>query len=194
MIYQKGTVKFTVPLIKFEIFIDNSPIPEVYAAALSGLGVVGENRLLINERFGSWCFIGEIVTTLEVESENTLKKCSLCGNCKLACPSGVHGAKCLSALSQQKNGLNDDEISLLRENNIVWGCDICAEVCPMNKNAGQTYIKEFIENYRDGYTLGEDISGRAYEWRGEKVVSRNYLEISRKSSLDTLENEKSSTK
>ena len=59
------------------------------------------------------------------------------------------------------------------QNNIIWGCDICAEICPLNKNSNITYIKEFIEGYRDSYTLGEDISGRAYEWRGEKTVSRN---------------------
>lgn len=158
---------------KFEAFIDNSPIPEVYAAATAGLGVKGENGLLINEKWGSWCFIGEIVTTLDIKCEKNFKKCSLCGDCKRDCPSGLQRDLCLSALSQQKKELSEEEKALLLQNNIIWGCDICAEICPLNKNSNITYIKEFIEDYRDSYTLGEDISGRAYEWRGEKTVSRN---------------------
>ena len=97
----------------------------------------------------------------------------MCGNCKKACPSGLQRDHCLSALSQQKKELSEEEKALLLQNNIIWGCDICAEICPLNKNSNITYIKEFIEGYRDSYTLGEDISGRAYEWRGEKTVSRN---------------------
>lgn len=158
---------------KFEIFIDNSPIPEVYAAARASLGVKGENGLLINEKWGSWCFIGEIVTTLDIKCENNFKKCSMCGDCKRACPSQVHGEVCLSALSQQKKELSESEKALLLQNNIIWGCDICAEVCPLNKNSEITYIKEFKEGYRKEYVMDEDISGRAYEWRGEKTVSRN---------------------
>lgn len=158
----------------FEPFIDNSPIPEVYAASCAGLGAIGENGLLINERWGSWCFIGEIVTDLVLECANNPKKCSLCGVCKTACPRGIRSADCLSALSQQKKPLSEDEKKALYENNIIWGCDICAEVCPLNRSAELTYIEEFKNGYRDEYTPGEDIKNRAYAWRGEKVIRRNY--------------------
>lgn len=167
-------LKTVFPENNFEWFIDNSPIPEVYAAACAGLGVLGENGLLINKRWGSWCFIGEIVTDLEIDCKNTLKKCPLCGDCKNACPRGIHGAECLSAVSQQKKELSNSQISALKSNNIIWGCDICAEVCPLNKNTELTYIEEFLNGYRNSYSKGEDISGRAYEWRGEKVVKRNF--------------------
>ena len=73
-----------------------------------------------------------------------------------------------------KKELNFAEKAALKKYNTVWGCDICAEVCPLNKNAANTYIPEFISGYRDRYEYGEDISGRAYEWRGEKVIKRNY--------------------
>lgn len=158
----------------FEVFIDNSPIPEVRAAATAGLGLIGENHLLINEKYGSWCFIGEIVTDLEIDTKNQLKKCSVCGVCKNVCPRGVHGGKCLSSLSQQKKDLSDEERELLKKNKIVWGCDICAEVCPLNIETQKTYISEFIAGYRNSYSPDEDIEGRAYEWRGEAVVKRNY--------------------
>ena len=167
-------LKKEFPEYKFESFADNSPIPEVSAAAAAGLGVYGENGLLINKTYGSWCFICEIVTDLEIPAENHFKKCPVCGNCKKACPRGDLEGKCLSAVTQQKKELNFAEKSALKKYNTVWGCDICAEVCPLNKNAANTYIPEFISGYRDRYEYGEDISGRAYEWRGEKVIKRNY--------------------
>lgn len=159
---------------KFESFADNSPIPEVSAAVAAGLGLYGENGLLINKTYGSWCFICEIVTDLEIPCENRFKKCPVCGNCKKACPRGDLEGECLSAVSQQKKELNFAEKAALKRYNTVWGCDICAEVCPLNKNAENTYIPEFINGYRNRYEYGEDITGRAYEWRGEKVIKRNY--------------------
>ena len=62
----------------------------------------------------------------------------------------------------------------IRQNNSVWGCDICSEVCPLNANAQNTYITEFIDGYRDSFVLGEDSSDRAYTWRGTDVINRNY--------------------
>lgn len=170
----KTVLEAEFPQNTFEPFIDNSPVPEVYAAACAELGVMGENGLLINKRWGSWCFIGEIVTDMILDCKNNPKKCSLCGVCKTACPRGIHGINCLSALSQQKKPLSEPEIMAITENNIIWGCDICAEVCPLNKTAELTYIEEFKNGYRDAYTPGEDIKNRAYAWRGEKVVKRNY--------------------
>ena len=155
-------------------FIDNSPIPEVYAAALSGIGVIGDNGLLITEKYGSFVFLGEIVTDLEIETEERIEKCIHCGRCKKACPMN-DGIDCLSRITQKKKDLSDAEKAAIIKYNTVWGCDICAEICPMNKNKEKTYVSEFIEGYRDEYIPGEDITGRAYEWRGEAVVKRNAL-------------------
>jgi len=160
---------------QFEWFIDNSPIPEVYTAAKAGLGIVGKNSLLITEKYGSFVFIGEIVTDLELEiTDNEIKHCSSCGLCKRVCPK-TENIPCLSALSQKKGELLEAEAEALKRNNIVWGCDICAESCPQNKNAEITYIEAFLEGYRNCFNIGESILGRAYEWRGEKTVRRNAL-------------------
>lgn len=160
---------------KFEWFVDNSPIPEVPSAAAAGLGVVGQNGLLITEKYGSFVFIGEIVTDLEIETKGCeIKHCTNCGICKKLCPKEEAGGVCLSALSQKKGELSECEADLLKKHNIVWGCDICAESCPLNQVAETTYIREFIDGYRSEYNIGEDIKGRAYEWRGEKTVRRNY--------------------
>ena len=72
---------------EFEVFADNSPIPEVRAACAAGLGVCGLNTLLITEKYGSYVFIGEIVTDLEigaVAAEH--KSCIGCGKCEKHCP------------------------------------------------------------------------------------------------------------
>ena len=74
----------------FVPFTDNSPIPEVRAAALAGLGRIGQNGLLIHERYGSWVFIGEIVTTLPIDAPpHQIRPCIGCGRCISACPTGA---------------------------------------------------------------------------------------------------------
>ena len=55
----------------------------------------------------------------------------------------------------------------------AWGCDECQKACPFNKRAGKTTIKEFIENFNPVVTKDTPIEGRAFEWRGEKVIKRN---------------------
>ena len=167
-------LKKEYPKNNFETFTDNSPIPEVYTAALSGLGVLGENGLLINEKYGSFVFLGEIVTDIVLPCDGEIKRCIGCKKCKEVCPVNIDGTQCLSAVSQKKGELTEGEIKALKKYGILWGCDICADVCPLNKSAQNTYIKEFTDGYKDGYTLGEDITCRAYNWRGDKVIKRNY--------------------
>lgn len=157
----------------FESFCDNSPIPEVHAATVAGLGVKGDNGLLITKEYGSFVFLGEIVTDLEIECENQYNECMHCGKCKTACPVNLDKANCLSHLSQKKN-LTDAEMEILKQNFILWGCDICQNACPMNNDAKCTYIEEFIKGYRSKYTINEDTKNRPYTWRGEAVINRNY--------------------
>jgi len=140
------------------------------------LGAKGDNGLLITKDYGSFVFLGEIVTDLYVDCKNDYKECGHCGKCKTACPVALDKGSCLSGLSQKKK-LDDSELKILKENHILWGCDICQNTCPMNKNAKKTDIKQFIDGYRDGYTQGEDTQNRPYTWRGEKVINRNYYNL-----------------
>lgn len=160
------------PQNKFEYFVDNSPIPEVYAAACSGIGVKGDNGLLITKKYGSWVFLGEIVTDLEIETQNLYSECVHCESCRKACPKGEN--ECLSALSQKKGELSQIEKSALRTNKILWGCDICAEVCPLNKGAEINPVLELKEGYRNGFSLDEETENRPYMWRTKSVITRNY--------------------
>lgn len=170
------------PNEKFEFFTDSSPIPEVKAALLAGLGVMGKNRLLINKEYGSWFFISEIVTTMKLPAcEPTEGQCLNCGKCIAACPARALGKKsfdkelCLSDITQRKGSLTEEQIQLIKKSGCIWGCDICQTVCPMNKNIKIEPSKIFL-NGIETTAKTDNISDRAYAWRGKKVIERN-LEI-----------------
>ena len=81
-------LKADYPENSFFGFGDHSPIDERHAAAIAGLGIIGDNRLLINERYGSFVFIGEIITDTEPEilgakAPCALNRCHGCGICKI---------------------------------------------------------------------------------------------------------------
>ena len=166
-------------------FADDSPINEREAAARAGLGIIGDNGLLITEKYSSYVFLGEIITNLPIECKiGEIRRCEGCGRCKKACPMVTHG-ECLSAITQKKGELTDEEKRLIIENGSVWGCDKCQECCPHTTNAikNKTIYTdvEFFESNRisnltkdilDGMTR-EEFASRAYSWRGKSVIARN---------------------
>jgi len=161
----------------FEWFVDNSPIREVEAAVHAGLGVKGKNGLLINPIYGSFVFIGEIVTDLELEATSFTEMCISCNRCEEMCPTGSIKSKnktnCLSAITQKKGELEPTEVALIKSSGCVWGCDICQNVCPMNSGSKLTDIAEFLESYRCEFKQNDDIGDRAFAWRGRNVIDRN---------------------
>lgn len=172
---------------RFEAFCDNSPIYEVDAAVRAGLGVRGENNLLITEKYGSFVFIGEIVTNLNLNAVDSVDNgCLQCGACRKHCPTGylqknaAAPCSCLSAITQQKKPLTGKEEALLQRGGSVWGCDICQEVCPMNSCVTFAAQKEFSESYRKEYQIGENAENRAYNWRGPEIIVRNARLLARK--------------
>ena len=179
-LYEKAKAEF--PSEEFYGFCDNSPINDVAAAVTAGLGALGKNRLLINEKYGSYVFIGCLLTSLEPyePKEEQVKHCIGCGKCLKSCDF-LCGKRdyCLSELNQRKV-LDEKELSVVKSQKIRWGCDICQEVCPMNKDVPITPIeffrKDIIENV--SATLIEEMPDdefkeRAYAWRGKKTILRN---------------------
>ncbi len=173
-------LKEKYPENQFVFFADNSPVPEVFVAAKSGLGMMGKNGLFINEKYGSWVFIGEIITDLHIPAEDIeIKSCPDCGKCKEACPTGVlkeekfNPDKCLSHITQKKGEIPEEYKKMMKNLGCAWGCDECQKSCPFNKRAEKTTIKEFVENFNPVVTKDTPIEGRAFEWRGEKVIKRN---------------------
>ena len=172
-------------------FGDHSPINEIGAALASGLGILGENGLLINEKYGSYVFVGDVITDIPPESLGAVSpmpivKCEGCGACLAACPTGIlrgEGEDCLSAITQKKGILSEEEANLMREYNTAWGCDECQQACPHNASPKVTPIgffkqdnifrltREVLDSMSD-----EEFSRRAFAWRKRATVERN-LEI-----------------
>lgn len=167
---------------------DHSPIDEVHAALISGLGIRGDNGLIINETYGSYVFVGDLLTDIDPDVLGATlpiepKGCHHCGACGRACPTGIlrgEGSDCLSAITQRKGELTEDEMALMRKYNTAWGCDLCQSSCPYNKNPILTPIEFFYRERMpelrldliEGMTRVE-FSRRAFAWRGRKTVERN---------------------
>ena len=171
-----------------KIFGDHSPIAERHAALISGLGIAGDSGLLINEKYGTYTFIGDMITDIPSELLGkteivSISTCNHCGACRRACPTGIlrgEGDCCLSAITQRKGDLLDREVDLMKKYNTVWGCDICQTACPHNKDPKKTpldfFYKERISRL-DKELLDkmskDEFSRRAFAWRGRKTVERN---------------------
>ena len=171
----------------FVPFCDSSPVPEVEAARLAGLGDVGDNGLLISPAYGSYVFIGEIVTDLALQPcAQPGGECTHCGACARACPAGVVGsprkkAECISAVTQKKGVLSGEECERIRRMGRIWGCDVCQNVCPCNRTARQTGLPEFRVRLKerieaeelDDPQFSKSNADRAFMWRGIGPLRRN---------------------
>ena len=187
-------------------FCDHSPLDEVSLAAKCGLGVVGENRLLITEKYSSFVFIGEVFTDIEPKmlgytKAEQIKTCINCKKCESACPTMALSSlacECFSSITQKKGELSDSEIKLIEKIGSAWGCDICQDVCPYTKKAikNETIlspIQFFHENkiakldcdIMDAMDENE-FSMRAYSWRKRETIKRN-LEILKKAEYEKAE-------
>ena len=186
-ICQKSIEKFKAeyPNAHFAGFVDHSPINEKLAAAKASLGIIGDHSLLITKKFSSFVFLFEIITDLEFDvAVNDIKHCEHCGACKKACPSNIDDKKtCLSAITQRKGTLGEDEIEMIRKTGYAWGCDICQLACPHTIKAinnGTIYTDSLWFNSNiipspDENTISNksDFSMRAYSWRGKQTILRN---------------------
>lgn len=176
------------PDASFRSFGDHSPIDERHAALIGGLGIAGDNGLLINEKYGSYVFIGDVITDIPPADLGAMTPvipatCEHCSACRTACPTGIlraEGSDCLSAITQRKGTLTREEISLMRAYNTAWGCDECQTVCPHNLTPTTTPLdffyrdrisdltRDILENMSDG-----EFAKRAFAWRGRATVERN---------------------
>lgn len=136
-------------------YVDTGPILERALAEQAGLGRIGKNSLLITEKFGSWVFLSEIITTLDLNFEKSApgtpsrwsspaeKSFNVCGNCTrcmTACPTGaiiapgvVDARLCISYLTiENKEKIPAKLAKIIKKTKRIYGCDICQEVCPHN--------------------------------------------------------------
>jgi epoxyqueuosine reductase len=136
------------------------------AAAKAGVGWIGKNACVINQKLGSWLLLGVIVTSLEVSDGEQLQvaseHCGSCTRCIDACPTDalmaprqMDASRCIAYLTIEKKGAIAEE---LREamGRQVFGCDICQDVCPWNRKAPVAR--------REGMLTRQELVNPALEW------------------------------
>lgn len=190
---------------KFYGFSDHSPINEKKAASKAGLGRIGRNSLLIHPVYGSYIFIGAILTSMRIECEPLdVSYCLDCGECVNACPGhairvsgGIDPDLCLSAVSQRRH-LTPPLLELLKKNHIAWGCDVCQSVCPLNRGAKNSSVPFFCGSRHGNFTSSEvssysddEFRKYAFSWRGRKRIIENLKNLEESDHSDPGKEEKS---
>ncbi len=171
---------------------DTAPLAERALAARAGLGWVGKHTNLIVPGGGSFVFLGEVVTSLDLAPTPPSKKsCGNCERCVRACPTGalrgdytIDARRCIADLTQRTDAVPRELRPLIGE--WVWGCDLCQDVCPPTRRAGPTgaaafapasaaaaapSLVELLELRSGDYK--RRYRATAMGWRGAAVLRRN---------------------
>ena len=179
--------------LTFKPMVDTGELIDVAVAQRAGLGFIGKNGLLITEEFGSYVYLGEIVTNIPFEPDIPVEsQCGECTKCIDACPTSallgdgrMNAQLCLSYQTQTRGMMPEEFRSKIRT--VIYGCDICQQVCPFNKGKDAHFHtemepdpevvtpllkplltisnKEFKNKF--GYLAGS--------WRGKKPIQRNAI-------------------
>jgi epoxyqueuosine reductase len=160
----------------FRAFVDSAPVLEKALARNAGLGWIGKNANLIDTRRGSWFFLGELYTDLDLphDTAEVGYYCGTCTRCIDACPTGaivapnrVDARRCISYLTIELHGAIPEELRAAIGNRI-YGCDDCQLVCPWNKFANPTRERDFAPRHGlDRITLVE-----AFAWSEAEFLTR----------------------
>ena len=169
------------PALQTRCYVDTGPIVERVYAKYAGVGWIGKNTCILNQKQGSWLFLGVILTSLELEPDLPgPDRCGTCTRCIDACPTDALIAPyqldsnlCISYLTIEKRGPIPEH---MREGigRHVFGCDICQDVCPWNRKAPVTGTPEF--QARDG------LVNPALEWLAE-ITAEEFRETFRGSAV-----------
>lgn len=174
----------------FQCYCDDGILDDRIAAYFAGIGFYGKNNFIINEKYGSYIFLGHILTDIKIKPDKPCKNlCEDCRECIDVCPSGalmdsccLNSKKCISNLTQKK-ALSDEEKQTI--NRHIYGCDICQQVCPFNLGAQACSCQTFSADTDDIYVncddiinMGKDKFKEKYEktamyWRGYEIIKRN---------------------
>jgi epoxyqueuosine reductase len=138
------------PTLTTRSYVDTGPIVERVYAKYAGVGWIGKNTCIINQKKGSWLFLGVILTSLELAPDLPAPdRCGTCTRCIEACPTDailapyqLDSNKCISYLTIEKRGSIPEDLRAGMGRH-VFGCDICQDVCPWNRKAPASTAPEF---------------------------------------------------
>ncbi|WP_026883888.1 tRNA epoxyqueuosine(34) reductase QueG [Clostridium akagii] len=172
-------------------FVDSNALPERYIALKSGVGFVGKNNMIINKRYGSYTFLGEIIMDLDIKPDELVTgKCGKCEKCLNACPTKSISEKkcdpnvCLSYITQKKH---IDEEYFHKFKGRLFGCDTCQDVCPFNRIIDYSNLEELRPfEFMDKININElaNIDNLIFKakyaltssgWRGKNIIQRNAI-------------------
>jgi len=179
---------------KFRSFTDSAPIPDRHLAQKSGLGWFGKNTLLINKNRGSFFFIGHLFLDIDLPKDDIIIQedlCLECDKCLKACPTQalyepykMDATKCLSYQTIENKSAEKD-IPPQKFRGYIYGCDICQDVCPFNKNPIPHNTDEFTPHpsllnmtkekwhHLEPMQFGELFRGSAVKRVGYKGLTQN---------------------
>jgi epoxyqueuosine reductase len=153
----------------WRVCVDTAPVLERTYARLAGLGWVGKNTCLINEARGSWFFLGELITSVELEADvPPPERCGTCTRCIEACPTqafvpagdwwAIDARQCIAYLTIELHGAIPEELRAPMGTHI-FGCDICQDVCPWNSRhesaPSASFMKPFALDLEESANLSE---------------------------------------
>jgi epoxyqueuosine reductase len=147
-----------------KVFVDTAPILEKPLGQAAGIGWQGKHSNLVNQKFGSWLFLGEIFTTLNLEPDaSEVDHCGSCKKCLDICPTNafpepymLDASRCISYLTIEHKGHIPVEYRE-KMGNRIYGCDDCLAVCPWNKFAKMASESAFIPREDLSLPLLEDL-------------------------------------
>lgn len=159
----------------YRVFVDSAPVLEKALAEKAGLGWIGKHSNLINKQAGSWFFLGEIYTDLNLPTDNPASEhCGECTKCIEICPTraivapySVDARRCISYLTIELHSSIPVELRPLMGNRI-YGCDDCQLVCPWNRFARHTAETDFAPRH------GLDSAGlvELFQWTEAQFLTR----------------------
>ncbi|MBK0347419.1 tRNA epoxyqueuosine(34) reductase QueG [Aerococcaceae bacterium zg-ZJ1578] len=177
----------------FKPMVDTGELIDVVTAQRAGLGFIGKHGLLITKEFGSFVYLGEIITNIEFEPDEPVENgCGDCTRCVDACPTGaimgdgrLNAPRCLSFQTQTKGYLPDEFRRKITH--VIYGCDICQLVCPYNQGIDshihpemepepesvQPLLKPMLTITNKQFK--EQFGHMAGSWRGKKPLQRNAI-------------------
>jgi epoxyqueuosine reductase len=171
-----GHIRAARPAASTRVFVDSAPVLERGIAQKAGLGWIGKNTVLIHPRAGSWFFLGEIYTDLELPVDAPFEgmHCGSCTACLDVCPTRaftgpwqLDARRCISYLTIELHGPIPEPMRAAIGNR-VFGCDDCQLVCPWNRFAQPSRERDFLPRHR----LDDSALVTLFLWSGQEFRER----------------------